>query len=241
MRFIVGFVGTLGFVIFLSVAWPAIILGISGIFVIDTLKAPAPQRTADVEGFDRSAKELVKIMAIRQSGQTMIAEISNSSLARIYNLILYCDGGPSMRDHSGWVNAGTTSRRVFNLRDFGPHSGCILGYEVDYDEATRKQGHNSSARPYFDDLAANASSSGDGSIVTVRGTITNYVAEHINLARLKCFFTSGDIDVEYMADIDVSINAKATGSVASSFRMPYTTQNGILCKAMNVVTGDSFK
>ena len=238
--FIVGFVGAAGLALFLSVAWPAIILGIGGLTVIHVAKSPAPVRTADAEHFDRVAKEQITIKSIYQSGNTMVATINNASPARIYNMILSCNGGPSLRDHSGWLKAGATGQRVFTLRDLGPHTGCILGYDVDYDEATRKLGHDAAARPYFDELVT-TTTYGDGSVVNVRGTISNYMESHISIARIKCYFTVGDIDMEYLADIDVSINSKATGSVNSSFHMPNRPQNGIHCKAMNVVAGDTFK
>lgn len=229
-----GFIVTVLFTLLIIYGWPAILLGIGGVLAIDHVKSLEridPSKTKYAPG-------AVEIKAIRAQGDEVVAVIRNTYPHRVYNLRLTCWGGPSLRDTSGWLNPGDERAFAFVMIDAGPHSDCIVGFDID----NEKVGPEPGERDFDDSLTAVAEPIFKGSRITVTGPIINYSKQRVSGVRLTCYFTRGGVDTQYNADVAASALPRATGAVSGSFETPFAPPpDGVFCKAVNMIFGDFFR
>ena len=228
-----GFIVTLLLILLIVYGWPAILIGIGGVLVIDHVKSSEridPSKINFVKG-------AVEIKTIRAQGDKMVAVIKNTYSTRVYNLRLACSGGPSLRDTSGWLNPGEQRQFAFAMIDSGAHTDCVVGFEID-DE---KIGPGPGERNFEDSLTAAVEPIFKGSRITVSGSIVNYSKQRISGVRLACYFSEGGVDAQYKADVAASASPQATGAVSGSFSMPYAPPNGIFCKVVSAISGEFYR
>lgn len=222
------------FTLLVIYGWPSILLGIGGIFLIDHFKSSKridPSKIKYVRG-------AVEIKSIRRQGDAMVAVIKNAYPYRVYNLRLTCWGGPSLRDTSGWLNPGEGRTFDFAMTDTGPHTDCVVGFDID----DVNVGPGKGERHFEDFLTATVEPIFKGSRVTVGGSIINYSDQRVTGVRLTCYFTKGQVDTQYDADVAASASPQATGTINGSFETPFAPPpNGMFCRVVNTIFGDFFR